>query len=195
VRENTYKTRKGNAMKKERAIENTTFTMNVNGVQYTVWNGTWIEEGVCVRNDETQAYVIVKNEGTYANKSSVRKAILKHVDELSEQRVEDTADQEVMTEDEAATIAEYGAEMMMEQETGHDDEEDCEISEEEIVQTINDWIYRSLPKYVQKHIDYCDYVDGVYRIHVKTEHGAKEIAERRWVDAGAKVRQFVKNAQ
>lgn len=180
-------------MKKEKAIDNTTFTMNVNGVQYTVWNGTWIEEGVCVRNDETSAYVIVKSEGTYANKSSVRKAILKHVDELSVQRVETAAEQEVMTEDEAATIAEYGAEMMMEQPV--EVEEEREVSEEEIVRTINDWIYRSLPKYVQKAIEYCDYVDGVYRIHVKTEHGEKEIAERRWVDAGAKVRQFVKKAQ
>ena len=180
-------------MKKEKDIKGTTFTMNVNGVQYTVWNGTWIEDGVCVRNDETQAYVKVRGAGRYSSKSSVRTAILKNIDELSVRRVEETADQEVMTEDEAATIAEYGAEMMMEQPV--EVEEEREVSEEEIVRTINDWIYRSLPKYVQKAIDYCDYVDGVYRIHVKTEHGSKEIAERRWVDAGAKVRQFVKNAQ
>lgn len=177
-------------MKKEKDIKGTTFTMNVNGVQYTVWNGTWIEDGVCVRNDETQAYVKVRGAGRYSSKSSVRTAILKNIDELSVQRVETAYEQEVLTEDEAATIAEYGAEMMMEQQV-----EVEEVSVEEIVQTINDWIYRSLPKYVQKAIVYCDYVDGEYRIHVKTEHGAKEIAERRWVDASANVRSFVKNAQ
>ena len=191
VRENTYKTRKGTAMKKE--IMNTTFEMNVNGVQYTVWNGTWIEEGVCVRNNETQAYVIVRNEGAYENKSGVRKAIMKHVDELAVQRVETEEDHEVMSEDEIATLAEYGAEMLRDQLV--EVEEEQEVSEEEIMQTINDWIYRSLPKYVQKHIDYCDYVDGVYRIHIKTEHGSKEIAEKRWVDAKDNARQFVKEAQ
>lgn len=60
---------------------------------------------------------------------------------------------------------------------------------------INDYIYRSLPKYVQKVINYCDYVDGVYCIHLNTEYGMKEVAQRRWDDAKKEARSYCKRGK
>lgn len=87
--------------------------------------------------------------------------------------------------------------------------EDVETSEEEEVRefveeiaeateptrTINDVIYRNLPKYVQKAIDYCDYVEGVYRIHVNTEFGSTEIQADKWADASASAKAYCKTGK
>lgn len=177
-------------------MRNTTFRMNVKGIEYEVFNGT---AGDCVIVEEvaTGKKMVIKESGTYANKSAVRNSLVKY---LAKHEVEPE-----VTEDEMVTRAEYEAEMMaemqyehemeVEMEMEHEVEEPEEVTEEEIVKTINDVIYRNLPKYVQKAIDYCDYVDGVYRIHVNTEFGNKEIEADKWADASLKVKNFCKTGE
>lgn len=225
-------------------MRNTTFNMNVNGTEYKVYNGT-AGDCVIVEAVATGLKVIVKEEGTYANKTCVRRAILKTLDAFEAQNKE-------FTEDEMVTYAEYAAEMeheaeiameMEQEETADIDRglldfynrnwrkytdtynpvefekkvQDGEISIDEEMEehkeqekeelkdfvdqiaeateptkVINDVIFRNLPKYVQKAIDYCDYVNGVYRIHVNTEFGSKEIAADKWADASASVKNYCK---
>lgn len=162
-------------------MRNTTFEMSVNGVAYRVFNGT---EGDCVKaeNIETGIKVVVCEDGTYANKTCVRRAILRHIDEF-----EQTAEPEADTE----YLGEYGPELEEAREECNEFEDD-ETPDDN---SINDVIYRNLPKYVQITIDYCDYVDGVYRIHVNTEHGDKEIAAAKWAEASARVKSYCKTGE
>lgn len=144
-------------------MRGTTFEMSINGVAYRVFNGT---EGDCViaENIETGVKVVINEDGTYANKTCVRRAILRHAAEFEQ----------------VATV---------EPET--DNEFEAEETEEATA-TIEDVIYRNLPKYVQNAISYCYYADKVYRIFVNTEFGSKEISAEKWADVSAKVKTFCK---
>lgn len=104
----------------------------------------------------------------------------------------------VKYEAEAETTVEV--EVVIDPEAQDEEKEAAEFIEkvreaDEPEKVINDYIYRSLPKYVQKVIDYCDYVDGVYCIHLNTEYGMKEVAQRRWDDAKKEARSYCKRGK
>lgn len=201
-------------------MKNMSFEMTVNGRTYSVNNGNGID-GVKVVDMQTGKCVTVRESGCYANKGGVRKAILSHAEdfEVTEDEMITRAEYEAeMLAERGISMellrAEHEAEVSMEMESRHGEYEEAferacaeiqaeneepeveepevEVTEAVIVNTINDVIFRNLPKYVQKAIDYCDYVDGVYRIHVNTEFGSREIVENKWVDASKSVKQFCK---
>lgn len=165
-------------------MRGTTFEMSINGVAYRVFNGT---EGDCViaENIETGVKVVINENGTYANKTCVRRAILRHAAEFEQvATVEPETDTEYLNE--------YGPELEEAwQESNEFEAEETEEAEEASA-TIEDVIYRNLPKYVQNTISYCYYADKVYRIFVNTEFGSKEISAEKWADVSAKVKAFCK---
>lgn len=183
-------------------MRNTTFKMNVKGTEYEVFNGTYSMAGVWVVNVETGYTMQIKADGTYANKAGVRNSLIKYLDKhieagLVEDYGKEGAMEEVEQELPEDLVDAFEAYSEAAEEGYFDDEEveEQEVTEEEIVNTINDVIFRNLPKYVQKAIDYCDYVNGIYRIHVNTEFGNREIAADKWADASASVKNFCKTGE
>ena len=154
------------------------FEMMVNGVNYWIFNGGYKEHGKNLENsvvalevDGDGELMILKEDGLYESKSGIRKAIKKMME--SEHPVDDEPETE-------------------EAEIKSEEADEQTHTEEEIVNTINEVIYRNLPKYVQRAIDYCDYVDGVYRIHLNTEFGSREIRADRWATIKASAIDYCK---
>ena len=187
-------------------MENKTFTTNIAGREFEVYNGTSElgSDKVLVKEVATGNTFVIKENGTYASRIGARKAIGKYLDKqcgilqeeeaVAEQymtEVEEAPVEEYMDIEHLVDFYEYAEEIYAESEEAEEPAQE-KIIEEVIVRTISDVIYRNLPKYVQKAIDYCEYADGVYKIHVNTEFGSKQIEAAKWADASAIVKKYCK---
>lgn len=193
-------------------MENMTFTTNIAGREYEVYNGTSElgSDKVLVKEVATGNTFVIKENGTYSSRVGARKAIGKYLDkqcgilqeeeavaeqymtEVEEAPVEEaTVSEEYVDIENLVDFYEYAEEIYAESEEAEEPAQE-NLIEEVIVRTISDVIYRNLPKYVQKAIDYCEYADGVYKIHVNTEFGSKQIEAAKWADASAIVKKYCK---
>lgn len=147
------------------------FEMTVNGKTYEVHNGYYDGEGVVVIHDGTMT--MIRENGVYANKSGIRKAIMK-LDAEAQQAVEvepEEAEEEPQVE-EPVVEAQAVEEPVEAQET----EQSEDKHEGGVIAWYGDlhiaWlIEKSLPKYIKKIAKSVGYENGLYGITV-TLNGA-----------------------